>query len=207
MRPKIVTKTTIADELMAFYDIHHRAPLSSEIRNYIVAVAIREYGSWENTVRSILNLKSANHHWTREEVVKILGDKRAHVNRLPCGGDFDKSVLRAINRQYGTFEAAIEAAFGINPHTAILDAVDQLTPSCCSDCSADEIAAKLGPSVPLTVRQIGQYCRVLGALGYLSSERTGRITLYSLTAAGRRHHRSNHAENHNPGIHAGEEDN
>jgi DNA-binding transcriptional ArsR family regulator len=155
----------------------------------------KHWSSWENGMTSVLGIQTDRHEWSDEEILQLLRDLRAKLDRFPRMTDLEdvKKVLRRhVAARFGGLNNALEKALGDSPRLQILTALDELTPPSCELASTREIGAFLAlgavlarEEMELSLQEVGLHLTEMLRLGLVSCTRYSETAAWRLTAKGR----------------------
>lgn len=171
------------NRIREFQKENNRAPRSDEFSAPFHRNIMKHFGSWQKGIQAALGIKLNYARRSDAELLAEISDFRFLHKIIPNRSEL-KGGTQLCNR-FGSYAAAVEAATGFNPQTAILKTLQQLT-STVPYASLYEIFAEMKiHGDPITQPQVRGLLGVLGQQGLLEVRRGDRIRLYKLDARGR----------------------
>lgn len=171
------------NRIREFQKKNGRPPRSDEFSAPFHRNIMKHFGSWQKGVIAALGVKLNYARRSDNELLAEIAYFVAVSKRIPNRSEL-KCDTQLCNR-FGSYAAAVEAAIGFNPQTAILRALEQLT-SATPHASLYEIATELkNISAPITQPQIRGILGSLAQRGLIEVRRGDRIRLYKLDSKGR----------------------
>jgi len=182
-------KASCVEVVSSFYRSHNRVPTTSDVSATFIKRVRSHWGSWENGMKAVLQVKPGRHQWSDEEILQVLRDLRAKLNRFPKATDLEnvkKSLRRHVTMRFGGLNNALEKGLHDSPRIQILKALRELTPPLCDSASTREIAALLQEKkTPLSTQEIGVHLDDARRAGYVDCKRYSETSAWWLTGLGK----------------------
>jgi hypothetical protein len=183
------------NRIREFQKKNGRAPRSNEFSAPFHRNMMKHFGSWQKAVYAALGVKLNYARRNDAELLAEISNFVAVNKRIPNHSEL-KCDTQLCSR-FGSYAAAVEAAIGFNPQTAILKRLRQLT-STTSYASLYEIAAELKDTgAPMTQPQVRGLLGSLVHSELVEIRRGDRIALYKMTSRGVEYLKSKEAKRGN----------
>jgi len=182
------TNDDLLSRAREFYKKNGKPPRIADFNPGFAVTAKKRFGSWNDYVKTALNVRPNYHHWKREELILLAQKFWKKHHRFPADTELvedGRDIHDIIVYQFGSMSQYFEKSIGTSLRVEILRAILELTTGRCNEATPAEILAQIRKKVPCTINSCSMTTRFLSDAGYIINGKYDRSVWHKLTPKGK----------------------